>query len=137
MKIFAYVVNPLDFHPCSTVPLSTYIQWSLPECVRKNHHKYTSINLASLAVNVAMSFGCWDLNDFGDEERIHVSHDVSNDAPIFIFKMHNNGTTILVSENELSLQGRCVFESACFNARVRYDEIDPSTPPGVPYRRPR
>jgi hypothetical protein len=87
-----YVVNPLDFHDCSTVEFGDFLK---QQCWRLGSDESDCGPVfAILAATIASLLACWDSTD---DSQMSVAHDVSMDSPIFIFKQKNNGTTILVS----------------------------------------
>ena len=100
-----YVVDPLDFHDNSTVEFGEYLK---QQCWRLGSDESDCGPIyAVLAATIASLLACWDISD---DSRMCVAHDVSADSPIFIFKQRNNGTTIIVALNPLSLRGRTIFE---------------------------
>ena len=95
MKFYVVARNPLDFYHQASVPL---VQWIGSDA--------RNLETALWAMASATKHPWWEFELQSDPVVIH---DVASDVPIFLFKLSNNGTTILVCEHQLSLGS----EAAC------------------------
>lgn len=123
-RFYVCVVDPLDFHVEATVEFGDFLK---RQCWRIGSDESDCGPLYGvLAASIASMLPCWDARD---DSMMRVGHDLSTDSPVFIFKQNNNGTTILVSMNPLSLPGRCIFEQYKFDLGLSFRIVgDNATP---------
>jgi len=99
--IIIQCVPPLDFYTETTLPLSKWLTW---KAYAVGNNFANDCNIASYIEKLNKLQEVWKMvTEYPDWEKVlrdepRVGYDPVNDCDFFIFKMENNGTTLVISE---------------------------------------